>query len=68
MLESAVNSAVNHMFFSPGKVLLGQASEKLWPEYFERPKTQCKKEEVLEQMRVVRPVVETGCVITPLVF
>ena len=39
-----------------------KAAEALWPETFTTQAAQSKKEEVLLQMRVVRPVVETGVV------
>lgn len=39
-----------------------QAAAKLWPEVFETPEAEARKEELVEKMRVVRPVVETGCV------
>ena len=40
-----------------------QAAAKLWPEVFQTPEAESRKEELVEKMRVVRPVVETGCVV-----
>ena len=37
-----------------------QAAAKLWPEVFQTPEAEARKEELVEKMRVVRPVVETG--------
>lgn len=37
-----------------------QAAAKLWPEVFATPEADARKEELVEKMRVVRPVVETG--------
>jgi len=37
-----------------------KAAEKLWPEIFTAPEALAKKEDVVEKMRLVRPVVETG--------
>ena len=39
-----------------------QAATALWPEVFERDDVLARKDEVIEDMRIVRPVVETGCV------
>jgi len=36
------------------------ASERLWPEIFAQPAVQAKKGAVLDAMRAVRPVIETG--------
>jgi hypothetical protein len=37
-----------------------QAAEKLWPELFATPGAAAERPRVLEEMRAVRPVVETG--------
>ncbi|KAL4452021.1 hypothetical protein ABPG75_007683 [Micractinium tetrahymenae] len=37
-----------------------KAAAKLWPEVFATPEAEARKEELVEKMRVVRPVVETG--------
>jgi hypothetical protein len=37
-----------------------KAAAKLWPELFASGEAQAKKEAVMEDMRTVRPVVETG--------
>ena len=37
-----------------------QASEQLWPEVFCAPGAAAQKQRVLDEMRLVRPVVETG--------
>lgn len=37
-----------------------KAAAKLWPEVFATPEADARKEELVEKMRVVRPVVETG--------
>ncbi|KAI3437958.1 hypothetical protein D9Q98_000402 [Chlorella vulgaris] len=37
-----------------------KAAAKLWPEVFATPKAEACKDELVEKMRVVRPVVETG--------
>ncbi|EFN54892.1 hypothetical protein CHLNCDRAFT_24112 [Chlorella variabilis] len=37
-----------------------KAAAKLWPEVFQTPEAEARKEELVEKMRVVRPVVETG--------
>ena len=39
-----------------------QASAELWPDLFAQPAVKERREEILNKMRVVRPVVETGCV------
>lgn len=39
-----------------------QASAELWPDLFAQPAVQERREEILNKMRTVRPVVETGCV------
>lgn len=39
---------------------LSQAAAKLWPDVFATPEAEARKEELVEKMRVVRPVVETG--------
>ncbi len=38
-----------------------KAALKKWPEVFGTPEAQAKRDFVLESMRIVRPVVETGC-------
>lgn len=43
-----------------GCAALPQAAAKLWPEVFATPAAEARKEELVEKMRVVRPVVETG--------
>ena len=40
-----------------------QAAAKLWPDVFQTPEAESRKGELVEKMRVVRPVVETGCVV-----
>ena len=37
-----------------------QAAEKLWPEIFNAPEAKAREGELVEKMRIVRPVVETG--------
>jgi hypothetical protein len=37
-----------------------QAASKVWPEVFRTAAAEEKKEELVEKMRAVRPVVETG--------
>ena len=44
---------------TPLPVLL-QAAAKLWPEVFATPEAEARKGELVEAMRLVRPVVETG--------
>lgn len=39
-----------------------RAAESKWPELFGAPEALARQELVVEQMRVVRPVIETGCV------
>lgn len=41
-----------------------QAATKLWPEVFNTPEASARRDELVEKMRVVRPVVETGRVLT----
>ncbi len=38
-----------------------KAALKKWPEIFGTPEAESKRDSVLEGMRIVRPVVETGC-------
>ena len=40
--------------------LLVQAAEKLWPAHFTTEAAKQKKEQVLQDMEAVRPVIETG--------
>ena len=49
LLSNAATAA-----FSP------QAASKMWPEVFASPEAQARKGELVERMRDVRPVVETG--------
>lgn len=37
-----------------------QAAAKLWPDVFVTPEAEARKGELVEAMRIVRPVVETG--------
>ena len=37
-----------------------QAAAKLWPDVFGTPEAEARKGELVEAMRIVRPVVETG--------
>jgi hypothetical protein len=37
-----------------------QAAEKLWPDVFSSVDAQARKDKLIEDMRAVRPVVETG--------
>ena len=39
-----------------------QASARLWPEIFNTPMAEARKLELVEKMRAVRPVIETGWV------
>lgn len=39
-----------------------QAAKKLWPDIFTSADAQARKDKILEDMRAVRPVVETGYV------
>ena len=39
-----------------------KAALKKWPEIFGTPEAESKRDSVLDGMRIVRPVVETGCV------
>ena len=39
---------------------LFQAAAKLWPDVFVTPEAEARKGELVEAMRIVRPVVETG--------
>ena len=45
-------------------VVLPQASAELWPDLFAQPAVQERREEILNKMRIVRPVVETGCALS----
>jgi hypothetical protein len=45
---------------TPSSVARAQASEQLWPEVFCAPGAAAQKPCVMDQMRLVRPVVETG--------
>lgn len=47
---------------APPPPVCSQAAAKLWPDVFATPEAEACKEELVEKMRVVRPVVETGCV------
>lgn len=40
-----------------------QAAARLWPEIFASAAAESRKEELVEKMRAVRPVVETGWVL-----
>ena len=42
---------------------LSQAAAQVWPEIFTSPAAEARKDELVEKMRAVRPVVETGCVL-----
>eukprot|EP00192_Tetraselmis_astigmatica_P013614 CAMPEP_0117681762 /NCGR_PEP_ID=MMETSP0804-20121206/19187_1 /TAXON_ID=1074897 /ORGANISM="Tetraselmis astigmatica, Strain CCMP880" /LENGTH=336 /DNA_ID=CAMNT_0005491605 /DNA_START=1 /DNA_END=1011 /DNA_ORIENTATION=+ len=44
-----------------------KAALKLWPDVFGSPEAEAKKEEVIEGMRVARPVIETGYENIPMV-
>jgi hypothetical protein len=37
-----------------------QAASALWPELFNSPEAMERKDDIIEDMRAVRPVVETG--------
>lgn len=39
-----------------------QAASRVWPDYMSEPSSAAKKDKVIEDMRIVRPVVETGYV------
>ena len=33
-----------------------------WPDIFAKPEVERREEEIIEKLKIVRPVVETGCV------
>ena len=39
---------------------LRQAAERLWPSIFKTPAAEARKAELVDKMRAVRPVIETG--------
>ena len=41
-----------------------QASARKWPDLFSKPDVQAREAEIEYKMRTVRPVVETGCVVS----
>lgn len=43
-----------------------RAAEGLWPEMFKADDVKTQKDEIMEKMRVVRPVVETGKLLSTL--
>jgi hypothetical protein len=46
--------------------LPAQAAAEQWPHIFATPEAEVRKAELVEKMRAVRPVVETGCVLAGL--
>lgn len=43
-------------------MMMTQAAKKLWPDVFDTPAAAAREAELVEKMRIVRPVVETGWV------
>ena len=58
--RSALLEGESATVVTPMRLCSLQASEKLWPDVFSREEVKQKRQKVIQQMEVVRPVVETG--------